>query len=64
MGALPKIQYREHTKTGMTGKEQTKLLKTLQLIPKNKSMEEQITLMKYLYVFTSGLAIGIFSQII
>jgi hypothetical protein len=48
----------------MTSKEQTKLLKTLQLIPRNKSMEEQITLMKYLYVFTSGLAIGIFSQII
>lgn len=48
----------------MTGKEQTKLLKTLQLIPKNKSMQEQITLIKYLYVFSFGLAVGIFTQII
>ena len=48
----------------MTGKQQTKLLKTLQLIPRNKPMDEQITLMKYLYVFSSGLAIGIFSQIL
>jgi hypothetical protein len=48
----------------MTGKQQTKLLKTLQLIPRNKPMDEQITLMKYLYVFVSGLALGIFTQII
>ena len=64
MGALSKIQYWKHPKQRMTGKEQTKLLKTLQLIPKNKSMQEQITLMKYLYVFSSGLALGIFTQII
>jgi hypothetical protein len=48
----------------MTGKQQTKLLKTLPLRPRNKSMDEQIILMKYLYVFVSGLALGIFTQII
>ena len=48
----------------MTGKEQTKILKTLNLIPKNKKLDEQMTLIKYTYVFIAGLLIGIFTQII
>ena len=64
MGALSKVQYWEHTKDWMTGKEQTKILKTLKLIPKNKKLDEQMTLIKYTYVFIAGILIGIFTQII
>lgn len=64
MGALSKIQHREHAKTGMTGKEQVKTLKRLNLIPRNRDLDEQMTLAKYAYVFMAGLLIGIFTQIL
>ncbi len=48
----------------MTGKEQVKTLKRLNLIPRNRDLDEQMTLAKYAYVFMAGLLIGIFSQII
>ena len=64
MGALSKIQYWEHSKAGMTGKQTIKELKNLKLIPKNKMIDDQFTLLGYLAMFTAGLIVGIFTQII
>ena len=64
MGALSKIQYWEHAKTGMTGKQTIKELKNLKLIPKNKMIDDQLNLLGYLAMFTAGLIVGIFTQII
>jgi len=48
----------------MTGKQTIKELKNLKLIPKNKMIDDQITLVGYLAMFTAGLIIGIYTQII
>ena len=48
----------------MTGKEQTKTLKRLNLIPRNRMIDEQITLLKYMYIFVSGIILGIITQVI
>ena len=48
----------------MTGKEQTKTLKRCNLIPRNIMIEEQITLLKYMYIFVSGIILGIFTQVL
>ena len=48
----------------MTGKQTVKELKNLKLIPKNKMIDDQLTLLGYLVMFTAGLIIGIFTQII
>ena len=64
MGALSKVQYWEHTKDWMTGKQTIKELKNLKLIPKNKMIDDQLTLLGYLAMFTAGMLVGIFTQII
>ena len=48
----------------MTGKETIKELKNLKLIPKNKMIEDQLTLLGYLVMFTAGLLIGTLTQIL
>ena len=48
----------------MTGKQTIKELKNLKLIPKNKMIDDQFTLLGYLAIFTAGLIVGIFTQII
>tara|TARA_Y100000385_G_scaffold263115_1_gene295312 strand:- start:102 stop:248 length:147 start_codon:yes stop_codon:yes gene_type:complete len=48
----------------MTGKEITKELKNLKLIPKNKMIDDQLTLLGYLVMFTAGLLIGTLTQIL
>ena len=48
----------------MTGKRLVKDLKRLSLIPKNKMIDDQLQLVLYLSIFSAGLMLGIFSQII
>jgi hypothetical protein len=48
----------------MTGKQTVKELKNLKLIPKNKMIDEQLTLLGYLAIFTAGMLVGIITQII
>jgi hypothetical protein len=48
----------------MTGKELTKELKKLNLIPRNKMIDEQLQLLLYVAIFSAGLMIGMFTQII
>ena len=48
----------------MTGKETIKELKNLKLIPKNKMIEDQLTLLGYLVMFTAGLLVGTLTQIL
>lgn len=48
----------------MTGKRLIKDLKRLNLIPRNKMLDEQIQVLAYVSIFSAGLLLGIFSQII
>lgn len=48
----------------MTGKRLVKDLKRLNLVPKNKMIDDQLQLVLYLSIFSAGLMLGIFSQII
>lgn len=48
----------------MTGKETIKELKNLKLIPKNKMIDDQLTLLGYLVMFTAGLLVGTLTQIL
>jgi len=64
MGALSKVQYRKHPKQRMTGKQLTKQLKQLNLIPRNRMLNEQLQLLLYVAIFSAGMILGIFSQII
>jgi len=48
----------------MTGKQTIKELKNLKLIPKNKMIDDQLTLLGYLVMFTAGLIVGILTQMI
>jgi hypothetical protein len=48
----------------MTGKQLTKQLKQLNLIPRNRMIDEQLQLLLYVSIFTAGMLLGIFSQII
>jgi|MEHZ01.4.fsa_nt_MEHZ011248579.1_2 hypothetical protein len=48
----------------MTGKQQTKTLKNLGLIPRTKHLDTQFYLVGYLYMFLLGVGLGILTQII
>jgi len=48
----------------MTGKRLVKDLKRLNLVPRNKMIDEQLQLLLYVTIFSAGLILGIFSQII
>lgn len=48
----------------MTGKRLVKDLKRLNLVPRNKMIDEQLQLLLYVTIFSAGMMLGIFSQII
>jgi len=48
----------------MTGKRLVKDLKRLNLIPRNRMIDEQLQVLLYVSIFTAGMLLGIFSQII
>jgi hypothetical protein len=48
----------------MTGKQQTKTLKNLGLIPRAKHLDTQFHIAGYLYMFLLGVGLGIITQII
>jgi len=48
----------------MTGKRLVKDLKKLNLIPRNRMINEQLQLLLYVTIFSAGMMLGIFSQII
>lgn len=48
----------------MTGKRLVKDLKRLNLIPRNRMIDEQLQLLLYVGIFSAGMMLGIFSQII
>ena len=48
----------------MTGKRLVKDLKRLNLIPRNRMINEQLQLLLYVTIFSAGMMLGIFSQII
>ena len=64
MGALSKIQYWKHPKQRMTGKRLVKDLKRLNLRPRNRMIDEQLQVLLYVGIFSAGMMLGIFSQII
>lgn len=48
----------------MTGKRLVKDLKRLNLIPRNRMIDEQLQLLLYVAIFSLGMMLGVFSQII
>ena len=48
----------------MTGKRLVKELKNLNLVPRNRMIDEQLQLLLYVTIFSAGLMLGIFTQII
>ena len=48
----------------MTGKRLVKELKNLNLVPRNRMIDEQLQLLLYVTIFSAGLMLGIFTQIV
>ena len=61
---LKKREEEQEQKEIREQKRKNKELKNLKLIPKNKMIDDQLTLLGYLVMFTAGLIVGIFTQII